>query len=82
MPSKTEATGHLPTCAPLTLRNLTALQVLLKDSTDVCSLCLLAPSNSSDARALSDSGHPALGRFPLAANETFPAGVRPSTLWL
>lgn len=43
MPSET---GHRPSShvyPAITLRNLTALQVHLKDSTAVCSLCLLSP---------------------------------------
>lgn len=58
------------------LRNLTALQVLLKDSTAVCSLCLSSPSNFSAAQARSDSGHPAPGSLPPAAREIVPAGAQ------
>lgn len=58
------------------LRNLTALQVLLKDSIDVCSLCLSSPSNFSAAQARSDSGHPAPGSLPPAAHEIVPAGAQ------
>lgn len=57
------------------LRNLTALQVLLQDSIDVCSLCLISPSNFADAQAPSNSGHPAPGSL-LAANEIFPEGAQ------
>lgn len=43
MPSETGPRPSSHVCPAVTLRNLTALQVHLKDSTAVCSLCLLSP---------------------------------------
>lgn len=77
-PPETEAPrppAPRPFCPSLKLRNRTALQVLLKDSIDVCSLSQLSFS-LSDARTLSDSGRPAPGSLPLAADEIFPAGAQ------
>lgn len=74
-PWKLKPQTLLPFCPSLLLRNLIALQVLLQDSTDVCSLSdlslqLFRHTNSVWLRP------PGTGSHPLAANEVLPAGAQ------
>lgn len=63
------------------LRNLIALQVLLKDSIDVCSLRLSSPSNFSDTQALSDSGPQHRASFLWLPVRVSLQVLRPFTFW-
>lgn len=67
-------------CPSLMLRNLIALQVLLKDSIDVCSLCLLSFRLFRRTNCLTQATQHRAAFLPLPMRSS-PQVLKPFTLW-